>query len=224
MTISGAVLSPLQLNPACGINYASVIHSRELYYNFQAMIRLRWTLFLLLTLLLVAAVLISSYRVLRETDLSVRAIFRPPPADRILITMEGFRLVQSENGRPAWVVKAGTADFYENKEARLRNIEMVFNDPDGRTAALIGEQGSLDTASGNAAIRRGTREVRIVTSDGYLMTTSSLAWNAADRSVRTRDPFKVLGKEIYFEGKGMSAHVDMRQVAVESDVKAVLQE
>lgn len=188
------------------------------------MLRIRWILFLLLILLSVAAVLFGSYRVLRDADLSVRSFLRPPAANRLLVTMEGFRMVQSENGRPAWVLKAGAADLYESKEAQLRNIEMVFNNPDGRTAALIGEQGSMDTASGNATIRRGTREVRIVTSDGYLMTTNSLVWTASERIVRTADPFKVLGKEIYFEGKGMSADVDMRQVVVDSNVKAVLQE
>ncbi len=188
------------------------------------MMRLRWILFLVLTLLSIAAALIGSYRFLRGSDLSMRSIFRPPPANRLLITMEGFRLVQSENGRPVWIVKASVADLFENREANLRNVEMVFNNPDGRTAALIGERGSLDTGSGNASIRRGSREVRIVTSDGYLMTTDSLVWNASDRVVRTADHFKVLGKEIYFEGKGMSADVDMRKMVVESDVKAVLQE
>jgi hypothetical protein len=82
----------------------------------------------------------------------------------------------------------------------------------------------MDTETGNASVRRGAREVRIVTSDGYLVTTDSLFWRAADRIVRTKDPFKVLGQEIYIEGTGMSADVDMRKVTVESDVKAVLQE
>jgi len=90
--------------------------------------------------------------------------------------------------------------------------------------ALIGENGVMDTTSGNATIRRGAREVRVVTSDGYLMTTNSLFWKADERLVRTPDPFKVLGKEIYLEGKGFSAEVDMRKVVVDRDVKAVLQE
>jgi hypothetical protein len=42
--------------------------------------------------------------------------------------------------------------------------------------------------------------------------------------VTTQDPFKVLGKEIYLEGKGLSADVDLRKMLVKSNVKAVLQE
>jgi len=41
----------------------------------------------------------------------------------------------------------------------------------------------MDTLNGNATIRRGLREVRIITSDGYLMTTDTLHWKAdAERS------------------------------------------
>jgi Lipopolysaccharide-assembly, LptC-related len=82
----------------------------------------------------------------------------------------------------------------------------------------------MNTLNGNATIHRGVREVRIITSDGYLMTTDTLFWKADDRVVKTPDPFKVLGKEIYLEGKGLSADVDLRKMLVESNVKAVLQE
>jgi hypothetical protein len=82
----------------------------------------------------------------------------------------------------------------------------------------------MDTLNGNATIHRGAREVRIITSDGYLMTTNTLFWKADDRVVKTPDAFKVLGKEIYLEGKGLSADVDLRKMLVESNVKAVLQE
>lgn len=89
---------------------------------------------------------------------------------------------------------------------------------------MIGEIGVMDMVSGNGSIRRGAREVRIVTSDGYLMTTNSLFWKAKERVIGTEEPFKVLGREIYLEGKGFSADVDMRKILVNSNVKAVLQE
>lgn len=188
------------------------------------MIRLRWILFVSLVLVSLAALLYSSYRFLSRADFSTPHLLRPKTGQRVLISMEGFRLLQLDDGRPAWSLKARAAELFESKEAQLRDVEIVFQNPDGRTAALIGEYGRLDTRSGNASIRRGAQEVRIVTSDGYLLTTDSLSWRPEDRVIRTNDPFKVLGKEIYFEGKGMSANVDMRQVVVESNVKAVLQE
>jgi hypothetical protein len=63
-----------------------------------------------------------------------------------------------------------------------------------------------------------------VTSDGYLLTTDSLSWKAGERVVRTADPFNLLGREIYLEGRGVSAKVDSNTIVVDNNVKAVLQE
>jgi len=168
--------------------------------------------------------LFGSYRLLRTVDLSIPSLFKPAPGKRLLISMDGFRFAQTEDGRVSWRISASRTDLFESREARLKEVELQFLEPDGRKVVLIGETGVMDTVQGNATIRRGAREVRIVTSDGYLMTTNSLYWRANDRVVTTPDPFKVLGKEIYLEGKGFSADVDMRKMLVESNVKAVLQE
>jgi hypothetical protein len=119
---------------------------------------------------------------------------------------------------------AGSADLYENKEAQLKDIEITYVAPDGREARLLGEVATLDTVTGDAAIRRGVREVRIVTSEGYLLTTDSLFWRAEQRIVRTADPFKLLGSELYLEGQGLSGNADMLTIEVDKHVKAVLQE
>jgi LPS export ABC transporter protein LptC len=173
---------------------------------------------------ILAAVLYGSYLLLRDADIKMPSLFSPASGKRLFISMNGFRLTQSEEGRVTLRMKASAADLFENKEAKLKEIELVFTGPDGRTAALIGETGVMDMVSGNGTILRGARDVRIITSDGYLMTTNSLVWKAQERQVRTAEPFKVLGKEIYLEGKGFSADVDMRKMLVDSNVKAVLQE
>ena len=174
--------------------------------------------------LVLGGALYGSYRLLREVDFTIPALFRPAPGKRLVISMEGFRFAQSEDGRVPWKINAARTDLFESREARLKEVEILFEEQDGRTVALRGDAGTMDTVSGNATIRRGAREVRIVTSDGYLMTTDTLYWKAAERVVRTSDPFKVLGREIYLEGKGFSADVDMRKMLVEGNVKAVLQE
>jgi LPS export ABC transporter protein LptC len=168
--------------------------------------------------------LYGSYRLLRDVDFSIPSLLRPAPGKRLLISMDGFRFSQTEGGRVSTRINASRTDLFENREAHLKDVELQFIEPDGRKVVLIGETGIMDTVKGNATIRRGAREVRIITSDGYLMTTNSLFWRASDRVVTTSDPFKVLGKEIYLEGKGFSADVDMRKILVQSNVKAVLQE
>jgi LPS export ABC transporter protein LptC len=188
------------------------------------MMRFLWIFFVLGVLVLLAALLYGSYWFLSTADFTAPLAVPASGAKRVLISMGGFRLVQSEDGQPGWRLAARTAELFESKDAQLRDVEIVFEHPDGRTAALIGENATLDTRTGDATVRRGGREVRIVTSDGYLMTSDTLFWKSGDRVIRTRSPFKVLGKEIYIEGVGMSADVGMRKVIVDSNVKAVLQE
>jgi LPS export ABC transporter protein LptC len=152
------------------------------------------------------------------------SLFPPTAGSRLLMSMEGFRFTQSENGRVSWRVYAQSADLFESKEAKLKELEITFIGADRKEAALLGESGTMDTATGNASVRRVNGEVKIVTSEGYLLTTSSLFWKAGERQVSTPDPFKLLGREIYLEGRGMTANVDMRTIAVNGNVKAVLQE
>jgi lipopolysaccharide export system protein LptC len=174
---------------------------------------------------LVLFALISGGRLLfRKAEIAMPSFFRPASPSRLLMSMDGFRFVQYESGKAPWRMEARQADLYENKEARLRDIEIEFKSADERTVTLLGEEGTLDTESGNAAIHRGNRDVRVVTSDGYLMTTASLLWESGERLVRTADPFKLLGARIYLEGKGLSADTELREISVDKHVKAVLQE
>lgn len=174
--------------------------------------------------LILSAVSYGGYLLFRGADITVPSLFRPASGARLIMSMDGFRFAQSENGSVSWRMNARSGDLYENKEAQLKEIEIVFKSPDKKEATLLGEQGTMDTSSGNASIRRGARDVRIITSNGYLLTTDSLFWKAGERLVWTADPFKLLGKEIYLEGTGFSANVNMSTIAVRDNVKAVLQE
>lgn len=177
-----------------------------------------------LVVLFIASALFGGYFLLRRTDTSTPTVSPPVLPSRLIMSMEGFRFTQSENGRVAWRMHAQKADLYESKDAALQNMVITFIGSDNREAELIGEVGTMDTASGNASIRSISREVRIVTSDGYLLTTPALYWKASERTISTPDRFKLLGSEIYLEGKGLAANADMGKLVVNGNVKAVLQE
>jgi len=184
-------------------------------------------LLIALTLILVlTAVLYGSYFLVKEAAVTMPSLLYPHSGSRLLMSMDGFNFIQSDHGTTSWKMNAESADLFENKEAQLKGIEIIFtsSDKDRREVTLLGDQGTMDTSNGNASIRRGSKEVKIVTSDGYLLTTNSLFWKAGDRLVWTADPFKLLGKEIYLEGTGFSANVGMRTIVVKNNVKAVLQE
>lgn len=174
--------------------------------------------------LILFALAYASHFLLRRADITVPSFFRPSSGARLIMSMDGFRLTRSENGMVSWRMKARTADLYENKKAKLKDIDILYTGPENRKATILGEAGTMDMSNGNSSLRRVTREVRVVTSDGYLLTSDSLFWKAGERVVWTDDPFKLLGKEIYLEGVGISANVDLRTIMVKNNVKAVLQE
>lgn len=180
---------------------------------------------LLLIFLVVGASVYGGYLLIRETkEITIPSLTQPAPGVRLLMSMEGFRFAQSERGVISWRMNAKNAELYENKEAKLNDMEIDFKNPDGREATLFGDSGTMDTISGNASIHRVSQDVRIATTDDYLLTTSSLFWKAGERIVWTPAPFKLLGSEIYLEGVGMTANVDLHTIVVKNNVKAVLQE
>lgn len=174
-----------------------------------------------------AVVVLAGYAmiaVFRGRDVGVPGFFRPPPGERLLMSMEGFQLTQSEHGAVAWSMHATQADLFESKQARLQDIEIIYTSEERGAVVLKGELGTLDTTSGDATIRGRTGDVRVVTNDGYLLTTPSLSWTGVKKVMKTPDPFKLLGPKIYLEGRGLTARMDSHTVVVEKDVKAVLQE
>jgi len=175
-------------------------------------------------LLILGAIFYGLFRFIHDADLAMPALLQPSSGKRLVMSMEGFRFIQVEDGRVMWRLHARNADLYESKEAQLKDIEIAFIGQDRREVTLLGETGTLDTVSGDASIHRGSREVRIVTTDGYLLTTDSLVWRAGERVVLVPGLFKLLGRELYLEGRRLSANTDMRKLEVHENVKAVLQE
>ena len=207
-----------------GINYAYGGLLRPPYALMTMKVN-RTLVKLLLIFLILGVIVYSGYQFIRGTkEITVPSLLKPQLGVRMLMSMEGFRFAQSENGVISWTMNARNAELYENKEAQLSDVEIDFKNPNGKEATLFGDSGTMDTTSGNASIHRVSQDVRIATTDDYLLTTSSLFWKAGERLVWTPDPFKLLGIKLFLEGVGITANVDLHTVAVKDNVKAVLQE
>ncbi len=185
--------------------------------------KVRKQLIAVLAVVLVLAAILAG-QLYRKTDLSLPNFLRPYSQTKVLMSMQGFRFMQFEQDETPWRMEARSADLYENKEAKMRDVEIVFSGAESRVVTLLGEEGTMNTTTGDAVIYRGERDVRVVTSDGYLLTTPSLSWSSRERNVRTSDPFKLLGSTIYLEGRGFSGNTDLHMLKVNDRVKAVLHE
>lgn len=173
---------------------------------------------------LTCACFYAIYLAVQESGIVIPSLLRSSSKKHLLMSMEGFRFIQSDNGRVSWQMNAQNADLYENNEARLKDVVISYSGVNHSQTSLLSDVGVMDTISGDATFLKDIREVRIVSKDGYLLTTNSLKWHADDRQVETEAPFKLVGNEIYLEGTGLSADVDIRALTVRKHVKAVLQE
>jgi len=182
------------------------------------------TLSLLVLLVIVLLAMQVSNILVRKVDISITSLFRPASASRLLMSMDGFLYEQLTRDAVPWQMQARHADLYENREALLQTVEIVLDTENKQRVTLTGDEGTLNTANGNASIKRLEHDVRLVTSDGYLLTTPSLRWVSAEHVIKTNDPFKLLGSNIYLEGKGLTASTGLHAMTVNEHVKAILQE
>ncbi|MGE5856538.1 MAG: hypothetical protein ACM34C_08230, partial [Syntrophaceae bacterium] len=105
-------------------------------------VRKQFIAFLAIVLILVA---ILTSRLYRKAELSLPNFLRPYSQTRVLMSMQGFRFAQFEQDATPWRMEARHADLYENKEARMRNVEIVFSGTESRVVTLFGEEGTLNT-------------------------------------------------------------------------------
>jgi LPS export ABC transporter protein LptC len=172
------------------------------------------------------ALCFGAFILVQERERVAPALFHPVRSEHVLMSMKGFRIARSERGAVSWIMNARDADLLDNKKSRLNEVDIhYFAGSSGAEATLTSDAGQVDTMSGDATFFRGSHDVKVVSSDGYLLTTAhALLWNADSRKIETTGQFTLLGKELYLEGVGMTADVDLRFLTVRNNVKAVLQE
>ncbi|GEM_PF-2118517 len=139
------------------------------------------------------------------------------------MTMDNFHFTQAGKGKIDWEVKAVRAKLFkkENK-AVLEDVEAVFTTSQGIRLELKGDEGLFNTESHDIYIRKRNNDIKIISSNGYTMTTESLSWDNKKRVVATDDAVSIEGKEIKVKGKGLRINAVTQELEVLSDVEAVV--
>lgn len=139
------------------------------------------------------------------------------------MTMDNFHFTQAGKGKIDWEVKAVRAKLFkkENK-AVLEDVEAVFTTSQGIRLELKGDEGLFNTELHDIYIRKKNNKIKIISSNGYTMTTDSLSWNNKNRIVATDDEVSIEGKEIKLKGKGLRINAVTQELEVVSDVEAVI--
>ena len=74
--------------------------------------------------IVLAAFLYGSYLFLRDVDIKMPALFRPAPGKRLFISMDGFRLTQTEDGRVSWRMNASADRSVRGVKRQVKGVEI----------------------------------------------------------------------------------------------------
>ncbi len=108
----------------------------------------------------------------------------------------------------------------DSGQADLTDLEAVYNAKNGIVLKLTADNGTYDSkAKRMKAIGKDKDEVVVTSSNGYRMTSPTLAWDGVKQELSTKDNVTLSGKNIKIEGKGMVARSDLQEVKIINGVK-----
>ncbi len=157
---------------------------------------------------------------LRSTrDWEPGATFEPIP-ENVDLALKNIKYTKTLDGKPLWTLEADSADHsMDDGITRIKNVHMVFFDPQMGEIVLTAEQGELIPASQTVTVRSN---VKVVSSPGSVMQTEFLEYQEADYSLHTDREVRLHFDHFEVVGKGMRLNVENRKLVLLSNVQALL--
>ena len=185
-------------------------------YAVRAKILLAVTIFALLTVS--AAFLIYNPGFIRPAPSAAKPHVR---LDQAEVVIDGFKFARNDGVGENWALTARKAKMKKDSgKANLTDLEAVYNAKDGVVLKLTADNGTYDSKSKRMeAAGKDKEQVVITSSNGYRMTSPTLAWDGIKQELSTKDNVTLSGKNIKIEGKGMVARSDLQEVNITNGVK-----
>ncbi len=185
-------------------------------YAVRAKILLAVTIFALLSVS--AAFLIYNPGLIRSAPRAAKPHVR---LDQAEVVIDGFKFARNDGIGENWALTARKAEMKKDTgKANLTDLEAVYNAKGGVVLKLTADNGTYDSKSKRMeAAGKDKDEVVITSSNGYRMTSPTLAWDGIKQELSTKDNVTLSGKNIKIEGKGMVARSDLQEVKITDGVK-----
>jgi len=134
-------------------------------------------------------------------------------------TLNNIHHTATRNGKLEWQLDAGSARYSDTAQsAVLANPSVTFFQRRGKTVALTGKQGILDTDTKN--IRVSDRVTMAFAP--YILETDALHYLHASRQISTEGPVTVSGRGITIQADTMVVHLDSETILLNGHVKGML--
>ncbi len=185
-------------------------------YAVRAKILLAVTVFALLSVS--AALLIYNPGFLMSAPSAAKPDVRLDQGD---VVINGFKFAKNDGIGANWALTARTAKMKNDTgKANLTDLEAVYNAKGGVVLKLTADNGTYDSKLKRMnAAGKDNDKVVVTSSNGYRMTSPTLAWDGIKQELSTKDNVTLSGKNIKIEGKGMVARSDLQEVTITNGVK-----
>jgi len=137
------------------------------------------------------------------------------------LRIKEVHLTRAVAGRTEWELTAKSADYFKEKGVTyLDSPQVVFYGEKGKRMELEGDNGEIFNDTNDITV---SGNVKITTSDGYLLRSDSLRYSSEKKVVTTESKVFIKGKGLEIEGIGMSADIERNTALIKRGVKAVLE-
>ena len=131
--------------------------------------------------------------------------------------LQGFNLNgYNDTGQKTWEVNGDKADISDDK-IKVSKVDANFYGKENSN--LKSDTGTINKVTNQIHLQDNV----VITADrGTKMTTDTLDWDRNKDLVTTNDPVKITDSQGVVTGKGLTAHPNLKQAAINKDVKAVI--
>ena len=173
-------------------------------------------------LFLVLALVVSavSVFVLRSFDgWEAATTFKSIP-ENVDLALENIKYTKTHDGKTLWTLVADSAAHsMEDSVIRVKNIRMVFFDPDLGDIVLTADQGEIIPQNKTVKVHYN---VTVSSTSGTVVQTEYLEYVETTNSLHTDKMVRMNFNQFTVSGKGMEMDVEKRIIYLLGSVKALL--
>jgi LPS export ABC transporter protein LptC len=145
---------------------------------------------------------------------------REPVPESADLKLDRITYTETKEGKKEWELEAASALYFKEKGTVVLNkVKATFFGKNQETYVLVGEKGVLNTVTKAIEVYEG---VRIDTSEGYQVRTTSLKYRAESRELSTTDRIVMSGPQMRVEGVGLVLDLEKQRVRILDEVQTTL--
>lgn len=133
--------------------------------------------------------------------------------------IEGFSLMETENGKKQWVLTSPKASNYEKqKTVQIEGVKIDFYRVNEELySTLTADRGTVNTTS-NDMVAQG--HVLVISKDGAKLETNLLRWDNARQKIMSDDSVRITRGKTVMTGIGLESDPSLEHVVIKEKFKA----